>query len=95
MDHALRASLANELHARPFLRLSGSVALAHLAIYAGDDAAIHEQLLRALCDLTGMPPPEPGSTHYVAQWNGERQLKWERHTEFSTYTFVASRHDTD
>lgn len=95
MDHALRASLANELHARPFLRLSGSVALAHLAIYAGDDAAVHEQLLRALCDLTGMPAPEPGSTHYAAQWNGERQLKWERHTEFSTYTFVASRRDTD
>ncbi|CAG9167950.1 hypothetical protein LMG23992_00966 [Cupriavidus laharis] len=95
MDHALRASLASELHARPFLRLSGSVALAHLAIYAGDDTAVHEQLLRALCDLTGMPPPEPGSTHYAAQWNGERQLKWERHTEFSTYTFVARRHDTD
>lgn len=95
MDHALRASLANELHARPFLRLSGSVALAHLAIYAADDAAVHEQLLTALCELTGMPPPEAGSTHYAAQWNGERQLKWERHTEFSTYTFVASRHDTD
>ncbi|WER48806.1 DUF3422 domain-containing protein [Cupriavidus sp. WKF15] len=95
MDHALRASLANELHARPFLRLSGSVALAHLAIYAGDDTAVHEQLLSALCDLTGMPAPEPGSTHYAAHWSGERQLKWERHTEFSTYTFVASRHDTD
>lgn len=93
MDHPLRAPLANELHARPFLRLSGSVALAHVAVYSADDATVHEQLLRTLCDLTGLPAPEPGGTHYAAQWNGDRQLKWERHTEFSTYTFVACRRD--
>jgi len=95
IDHPQRASLANELHARPFLRLSGSSAVTHLAIYAAGDAAIHEALLRRLCEYTGLTPPEAGATHYTARWGDERQLKWERHTEFSTYTFVARRHDSE
>lgn len=95
MDHPLRATLANELHARPFLRLEGSVALAHLAVYAEDDSAVHDVLLRDLCALSGLPEPADRCTHYVANWSEHRQLKWERHTEFSTYTFVANRDDGD
>jgi len=95
MDHPLRATLANELHARPFLRISGSVSLAHFAIYAEGDAAIHEALLRFLCRLTGLAEPPADAKHYSGQWSAGRQLKWERHTEFSTFTFVASRFDDD
>ncbi|MFP3565180.1 DUF3422 family protein [Paraburkholderia sp. SIMBA_030] len=95
MDHFLRASLARELHARPFLRIGGSVALAHFAIYSDDDPSIHEELLRSLCRLTSLEVPADGTTHYSARWNEGSQLKWERHTEFSTFTFVAQRHDAD
>ncbi|WP_041680781.1 DUF3422 family protein [Cupriavidus necator] len=95
MDHPLRASLANELHARPFLRISGSVSLAHFAIYAEGDSLVHEALLMSLCRLTGLAGPPPDAKHYSGQWSGGRQLKWERHTEFSTFTFIASRHDND
>jgi hypothetical protein len=38
MDHPLRATLASELHARPFLRLSGSASMTHYAIYDGGEA---------------------------------------------------------
>lgn len=93
LDHPQRVALANELHARPFLRLSGSVALAHFAIYSENDAAVHEHLLLTLCDGLGIAPPDSGSTHFSARWDDGRQLKWERHTEFSTYTFVAKRQD--
>jgi len=95
MDHPLRASLANELHTRPFLRISGSVSVAHFAIYAEGDSLVHETLLRSLCRLTGLTEPPADAKHYSGQWSGGRQLKWERHTEFSTFTFVAPRHDED
>jgi len=95
MDHVLRAGLARELHARPFLRIGGSIALAHFAVYSDGDATIHEELLRSLCRLTGLEVPVDGTTHYSVRWNEEKQLKWERHTEFSTFTFVAQRHDAD
>ncbi|MGF6979586.1 putative membrane-anchored protein [Paraburkholderia sp. JPY465] len=57
MDHPLRATLADELHARPFLRISGSVSLTHIAVYADGEATIHEALLRHLCRLTGIAEP--------------------------------------
>jgi uncharacterized membrane-anchored protein len=95
MDHHLRAGLAQELHARPFLRIAGSIALTHFAVYSDGDAGIHEDLLRSLCSKTGLVVPDEGTTHYSVKWGEEKQLKWERHTEFSTFTFVAQRHDTN
>jgi len=95
MDHHLRASLACELHARPFLRIGGSVALTHIAIYTDGDKSIHEEALKSLCRLTGLAAPADGAMQYAACWSAEKQLKWERHGEFSSFTFVASRHDND
>jgi uncharacterized membrane-anchored protein len=93
MDHPMRHSLAAELHARPFLRISGSVSVTHYAIFSDADAACHESLLKSLCHLSGLATPVDGITHYSAKWSEARQLKWERHTEFSTFTFVAQRDD--
>ncbi|KWR91474.1 DUF3422 family protein [Cupriavidus sp. IDO] len=94
MDHPLRDGLARELHARPFLRIGGSVSLTHFAIYGDGDTVIHHALLASLCRLTGLDEPADGITHYSARWGADKQLKWERHTEFSTFTFVAQRCDT-
>lgn len=94
MDHPLRAALAAELHARPFLRLAEAVSLTHYAIYADGQPDIHETLLHALCRDTGIDAPHEGATHYAVQSPCGWQLKWERHTEFSTFTFVAPRRDT-
>nr|WP_116342549.1 DUF3422 domain-containing protein [Cupriavidus taiwanensis] len=95
VDHPLRASLVAELHARPFLRLGGSVSLTHYAVYSDEDAAIHESLVRSLCERTGMALPADGVTHHAVQSRFGWHLKWERHTEFSTFTFVSPRNDTD
>ncbi|KVN88603.1 hypothetical protein WJ69_15090 [Burkholderia ubonensis] len=94
MDHPLRAALAAELHARPFLRLAESVALTHYAIYSDGEPAIHDTLLHALCRDAGIAAPHEGATHYAVQSPSGWHLKWERHTEFSTFTFVAPRRDT-
>ncbi|WGS45150.1 DUF3422 domain-containing protein [Burkholderia sp. JSH-S8] len=94
MDHPLRAALAAELHARPFLRLAEAVSLTHYAIYSDGEAAIHETLLHTLCRDAGIAAPHDGATHYAVQSPSGWHLKWERHTEFSTFTFVAPRRDT-
>ena len=95
MDHPLRATLAAELHARPFMKLAESVSLTHYAIYAEQNSSIHETLLRALCRDTGIPLPAEGVTHYALQSPCGWHLKWECHTEFSTFTFVIPRNDSD
>ena len=89
-DHPLRYDLANELHARPFPVLSAPATAVYLAIKRDDDAARHTPEadmvhLIDLLDRHGAAHPQPGATHYFGQI-GRHQLKWERHTEFVTYT---------
>ncbi|BFG81707.1 DUF3422 domain-containing protein [Paraburkholderia terrae] len=91
----MRATLAAELHARPFLRLAESVSLTHYAIYTEHNPSIHETLLHTLCRDTGIPIPAEGATHCSVQSPCGWHLKWERHTEFSTFTFVIPRKDSD
>lgn len=93
LDHPLRAALAAELHARPFLRLKGSASITHYAIYTENRPDVHDQLLRSLCAETGMAAPPDGARHYAEESAFGWHLKWERHTEFSTFTFVAPRND--
>lgn len=85
-DHPLRRQLTNELHARPSEALAAPMRVTLLAMLSGDDGAEAERLhLTGLCDMVGAPPPPPGATHYSGNF-GSFRLKWERHTEFSTWT---------
>jgi uncharacterized membrane-anchored protein len=87
-DHPLRLALANEVHARPFLALAAPERASHLAMTSGEQgaAADHAHLI-ALCQRYGAAYPPPGANHFVAELDGYR-LKWERHTEFCTWTFL-------
>lgn len=87
LNHPLRDPLSKELHARPFLRIDGPASLSHLAIYSERDEEIHGRLLAELACALQLPPPSPQHNHYTAK-KGDWQLKWEKHTEFSTFTFV-------
>jgi uncharacterized membrane-anchored protein len=85
-DHPLRRQLTNEVHARPPEALAAPMRVSLLAMLSGDDGAEAERLhLTGLCDMVGAPPPPPGATHYSGNF-GSFRLKWERHTEFSTWT---------
>lgn len=85
-DHPLRRQLTNEVHARPPEALAAPMRVSLLAMLSGDDGAEAERLhLARLCDMVGAPPPPPGATHYSGFF-GSFRLKWERHTEFSTWT---------
>ncbi len=91
-DHPLRYQLSNELHARPFPTInSGSRAL-FLALKQPDGGSRHNAQadldhLILLLDRYGAAHPQPGATHYFGTV-GRVRLKWERHTEFVTYTVL-------
>jgi uncharacterized membrane-anchored protein len=55
----------------------------------GDNVAMQQRLLAMLCTYFGVTSPS-GAAKYFFHDFGRFRLKWECHTEFATYTFVAS-----
>jgi uncharacterized membrane-anchored protein len=89
-QHPERVALANELHARPFPMLTAPARAVHLALMAPDNPAERDPEadrahLADLIDRFGGQHPAPGADHYSGKL-GRVWLKWERHTEFVTYT---------
>lgn len=88
LSHPLRLPLAGEVHARPFVHMEGPVRVTHLAVFQeGLALAEHLRLLTSLCERFSVPGPAEGAVHYFHDF-GAFRLKWERHTEFSTYTLI-------
>lgn len=88
-DHPLRVSLAGELHARPYGHVRAPAQISHIAVASGEGGAAAETgHLRALCSHFKVAPPPQDTALFTAEL-GALRLKWERHTEFSTYTFIA------
>lgn len=87
-EHAGRRLLAGEVHARPYEQLSAPVRASHLAImHGGLSAADERAYLAELLALHGAEPPGQDTAHVTRDLGGLR-LKWERHSEFSTYTVL-------
>jgi uncharacterized membrane-anchored protein len=86
--HPDREAAVNELHTRPFADLRPPVRASHLAFLSGEDDAERDRgHLAALCARLGAAPPAPGARHHAADL-GPVTVRWERHTEFSGYTFL-------
>lgn len=94
-EHDLRYSLVNEVHARPFEQLRPPLRSSHIAMLHTETGAMRDlQHVAELCVSHGLPAPGEGITHYSADF-GAFRLKWERHSEFSTYTFFRGGEFTD
>lgn len=92
-NHPLRYELNNELHARPFPELSAPCRAAFLAIKKPEkaierDRALDRQHLLDLLDRYGAAHPAPDAGHYYGKL-GRNYLKWEMHSEFTTYTIFS------
>lgn len=87
-DHPLRVELNEEVHARPPEVLIAPARVSYLALLR-DPARPKEEPehLAAFARDSGQTPPSPHANHYSADF-GAFRLKWERHTEFSRYTFL-------
>lgn len=85
-QHPQRLALAGEVHARPFEMLEAPVRASHLALL-GPSAVAELRHLALLLEAHGAEPPGEGAIHFSRDLGGIR-LRWERHSEFSTYTFL-------
>ncbi len=89
-DHPLRRSLNDEVHARPYAKLAAPLRALHLAVLSGEGSGAEDRAhLARLCANFGVPLPQDHDIHLLLDF-GAFRLKWERHTEFSTYTFYAT-----
>lgn len=87
-EHPLRRELNDEVHSRPFEPMGAPVRLSHLAVLTGEQTAGQERAhLARLCAHFKLPPPDPAATQVMIEMGGFA-LRWERHTEFSTYGFI-------
>lgn len=88
-DHSLRKPMIAELHARPFLKLRAPARIAYIALKPEEDnlhsPAIARQQLLAFLDRYDAPHPDEEAVYYFVNL-GTMTLKWENHSEFSTYT---------
>ncbi|MEQ3659279.1 MAG: DUF3422 domain-containing protein [Glaciecola sp.] len=86
--HPLRATLTNEIHARPFISLESNLDVLLFAKITGENASESEfQNLTAFCEKHSLSIPSLGTRHLIIELNGFR-LRWERHGEFTTYTVI-------
>jgi uncharacterized membrane-anchored protein len=93
-DHPLRYALSNELHARPAPVVAFPGTAVFLAIKPPQDAAARDRTadrahLAGLLDRHGAAHPAPDATHHGTTL-GRHGLKWENHTEFSSFTAFAA-----
>ena len=83
-----RIALAEEVHARPPEPITAPGRASFLALLVEAEARTQElRHLSQLCQQHGQAAPQPGAVHWSG-WVGELRLKWERHGEFSSYTFL-------
>lgn len=88
-DHPQRIELNDEVHARPSEVLIAPLRISYMALYSDwTEREAHWQCVAALAARFGVAPPPPGANHFSADF-GEFRLTWERHTEFTRYSFIA------
>ncbi len=86
-EHPLRHILTAELHARTFEPLRAPERVSYLAVVCGEQGIERQvQHLERLLELYARPIPETVDQHCAVDL-GPVRVRWERHTEFVTYTF--------
>ena len=89
-DHPLRRELANEVHARPPVAVPRPAVVSTLALLGGAEGDALAPL-RELAARSGVALETPSSAQHMVLELGALRVKWERHTEFASYTFVQPR----
>src|SRR3954469_25655679 len=85
--HPLRAAILGEVHARPFTAIEVPARQIHFAFdTSGPQAQADRAHLVKFCESRGLPPPSPNEKHHRAPF-GSIILRWEQHSEFTTYTW--------
>jgi uncharacterized membrane-anchored protein len=85
--HPLRAAVLGEVHARPFTPVETPARILHFAFDTAGEAAKRDRAAFAeFCQRRRLEPlPDGAKQHRVAL--GGATLRWEQHSEFTTYTW--------
>lgn len=90
-EHPLRHRLFNESHVRPYSDLTAPTQISHLALLTDEVTAKEEcEHLCILAEQYGVSPPNMNATHCDITFKGIT-VKWAKHTEFSTYSFLTAK----
>ena len=91
--HPQRGTVLAEVHARPFTRLTAPLTVLRFAfLNQGDATAIDRQSFVAFCDAHGLAAPDGLAKHHQVTI-GSIVLRWEQHSEFTTFTWIWSKPD--
>lgn len=83
-----RAKLNNEVHSRPFIAINSPSRCTSIAMLHNGTSLEQEWMhILELCHHFGVSLTTAPENHLIVEFNSFR-LKWERHTEFSSYTFI-------
>jgi uncharacterized membrane-anchored protein len=87
IPHPERGAILGEVHARPFAPVETPRRLLHFAFLTdAAQAAADREALATFCAGRGVPPPPDGAKHHRARF-AETSLRWEQHSEFTTYSW--------
>jgi uncharacterized membrane-anchored protein len=87
INHELRKTVLDELHARPFLPVSTPRRIYHYAFTTTHNQAIRDRInLEEFAREKHILPPSINAKFHYFTLNDWR-LRWEQHTEFTTYTW--------
>ncbi|MEC4724159.1 DUF3422 domain-containing protein [Shewanella sp. D64] len=84
----LRQQLSLELHSRPAPKVSNPTSVSHVAIRVNlEDRQREYQHLSSFCHRYSVNPPCMEASCFFQDFGGF-ELRWEKHLEFSTYSFI-------
>jgi uncharacterized membrane-anchored protein len=81
-----RAKALGEIHARPSPLIETPRIILHLAFMTDGGSGPDLALLTDFSQMLGLAAPQKDARHHTMPW-GKGTLRWERHTEFSTYAW--------
>jgi uncharacterized membrane-anchored protein len=85
--HPLRAAVLGEVHARPFTAIETPRRVLHFAFETSPERGEADRAaLAAFCAARGLTAPQPADKHLRVIF-GATALRWEQHSEFTTYTW--------
>jgi|TARA_B110000908_G_C10238567_1_gene444801 uncharacterized membrane-anchored protein len=87
-NHPQRIHLNNEVHARPHQMMSAPLRVTHVALLSNDRSKDLDAI-NVLCDRYAVNRPNQDANFYIGDFPMFK-LRWERHSEFSTYTISES-----
>ena len=82
--HPGRPGAVGEVHSRPHPLIEAPRLLVQLSFMTDGGSGVDHAALAELSRAQGVAPPERQARHHVMKW-GRGTLRWERHSEFSTY----------